>query len=241
MKDEHPEQKQGPYYNHDSEVWTPYVRVFGAGFAGVLLILWGCSKIPAEDQFWNVFILGSVTWLILVTAWVQIGVTQKQWQAMQDGLGLQRELFELAERPSLGIVAVSFTIIADGHGVIGLSVTNSGRSPALSVNVEVNVQLSPVNKASALCPEPDKKTTEGGIASRSVIPVNASQLAFCNTPISLGIQDPRQLPSGDVWVMVWARSTYRGFGGGEYFVEYYARYNPAHSSFDVCDKHNNAN
>lgn len=76
------------------------MRIFGASLVGILLILWGCSNIPdsAQDQFWNVFILGSVTWLILVTAWVQIGVSEKQWKSMQDGLTKTQELLVQNER-----------------------------------------------------------------------------------------------------------------------------------------------
>ncbi|PYS99329.1 MAG: hypothetical protein DMF63_11965 [Acidobacteria bacterium] len=143
MSDKQQEQDEYPYYNHNSKVWALRMRVFGAGLAGVILILWGASNIPNDDQFWNVFILGSVTWLILVTAWVQIGVTQKQWKAMRQQLRAmktQTDRSAIADRAYFGVTPGRIENVG-GELRVEFTFTNGGKTPAWDFRAAANVAL----------------------------------------------------------------------------------------------------
>jgi hypothetical protein len=136
---------QYPYYGYDPEEWTPRVRVFGWSLIGTLVIFWLCSYITIEDQFWNVFVIGTITWLILVTAWVQLGVTQKQWVSMQEGLELTRDIFTVSERAYLSIDDVNIpgeTFSYELSNTFVFDITNGGRTPAFNVCIKTNPTAS---------------------------------------------------------------------------------------------------
>ena len=149
MKDEQEQQDEYPDYGHNSQEWGMYVRVVAASLIGVGLILWGAGNVKTPDQFWNVFILGSVTWLILVAAWVQIGVYQRQWRVMRDGLEKTQMLIRQAnrsqqtfintERAYLGIESISLIspLSPTEDPRVKIVILNAGRTPARSIQAQI--------------------------------------------------------------------------------------------------------
>ncbi len=160
MVEKNEDQEQYPYYNHDSEEWRPLVNAVSAAFLGILVIYGACTFIPKDkgDQFWNVFLIGSVTWMICVTAWVQIYINKRQWQAMKDGLQETRTLIEqgrenldftkssfyLAERAYVSVRGLmpTITMAANACPRFGYVLENGGRTPAFNVSVPVYTAIS---------------------------------------------------------------------------------------------------
>ncbi len=245
MSEPTPEQEQYPYYNHDSDIWSIRFRAICAAGIGVGAIFWGASNIPEQngDQFWNVFIIGSVTWLILVTAWVQIDVNRRQWQAMQDGLKQTREMFELTERPSLGLDFPITVWPRDERDLtkgfdVKVVIRNFGRSPAVKGDalLVIGFPLSAEIPSNA-CPEPLRVDGDGG-RSRLVIPAGGNAILRGD----LTEDEFTEIQQGTRTLLVWVSLEYWGVNGREapYTFEYYGRLDIKTGYYEVCQNHNEA-
>ena len=114
----------------------------------------------------------------LVAIVVQIVINIRQWEVTKDGLVQTRELFEMAERPSISIETIGFVQDELGGFALQISVVNSGRAPAIDFRSAMAERyLEPVSGA---CPDPttwkneEKDEFESleviGIASKRIIP-----------------------------------------------------------------------
>lgn len=174
---------------------------------------------------------------VIEAATRQANSATAQSAMMREGLQQNRELFELADRPSLGIEKIAIEKYADGTGRIVAIARNSGKSPAIKFKCSITLNFrDPSEVLNKPCPEPKEIDPPTEDPSFGVCPVNA--------PIT--IMSPvrpdhiiESLEKGHIFVMVWVRGTYESIHGREYSFEYYARFNSIVGA-QICGTHNDA-
>ena len=158
-------------------------------------------------------------------------ISLKQWKQ-------NRELFDLAERPSLGIEGA---MLDRNARVIRALVRNSGKAPARNTIVSTTPNIPTVEELGGQhYIEPVETEKFEGIPSRTVVPVGAIKFAATN-PI-----DPETLKevyNGTRVLFIWIKIEYEGFGGrNPYILKYFGRFNPNNPSgeFEDCPEYNDA-
>lgn len=189
---------------------------------GILLILWACHYIPGDeaDQFWNVFILGSVTWLLLVTAWVQVSVTNKQWQAMQhqsDLFNKQMDLMIRNECAYIGIEKWGVPLPEHDQLVIQGTFINRGRTPAWDFKRQFQVATGTGT------PPPDwgiiewKKPFEG--SGESLI-IAGGSTNFATDPLQMDAGTWSELRAGKQIILLDGACVYADTTGRQWIYEF---------------------
>ncbi|CAN5357107.1 hypothetical protein BH10ACI2_BH10ACI2_00480 [soil metagenome] len=92
-----------------------------------------------------------VAYVALLAIAAQIVVNIRQWHSMEAGLHQTRELFEMAERPSIGIESIGF-VGAVESSLLQIVIINSGRVPAINLEVELLEHLT--EPQIGPCPDP---------------------------------------------------------------------------------------
>jgi hypothetical protein len=215
--------------------WHPSAGIGIIVISGVILIvgLYVMTWDMSPDQRTQFVTPHLINLLLLVVVAIQAYITQKQWQQ-------SRELFELAERPSLGVEKVALEKYPDGTGRIIAKMRNSGKSPARKVKTTITLnfyETGAFEPSEGNCPEPHDAELLA-LVSLGVVSVNApiDVLSPLRPPECI-----RLLEAGDLFVMVWIRCTYESIHGRDYFVKYYARFSIP-TGAEICGgDHNDAN
>lgn len=247
----HPKKKYYPFY---ALIGFLILLLIGGGVAIIYVSL--CILKATDSPPPMQFLIGSLfSLLVLIAVLAQATIYLYQWLAMRDvikqnerlikttqrqaraaerHLEQARELFELVERPSLGV---------DGGGVLEdgsptarvlVLIRNSGKSPAIHMSANLTcrfVEPLSVNE----CPEPGNKISEG-LSSRTFLAVNGVTSAIHH----IALDDWAQVQQRKSWLMAHLTVTYESLFGKEYYISYYARVNPDGGGFDVCQNHNDA-
>jgi cbb3-type cytochrome oxidase subunit 3 len=152
-----------------------------------------------------------------------------------------RELFNRAERPSLGVERCDMFLEIGKPIRVNVVVKNTGRSPAKMINGRGFISLvNAANVDETCCPEPNLDRPITGMPSTPVIAVNGTRMLFLNLSQVATGADIMYLEKGKVILHVWCKIDYTSFAGTSYFTEYYAQY--VHPKrFDECSTHNDAN
>lgn len=207
---------------------------------GGAILVWFCRRLepPKDTEIGIPVFMGYVS---LIAIGAQVIVSRMQWKAMQDGMKLTRELVELTERPSLGIQGIDKIIYEPFNKIsVHAELKNSGKSPARNV---YTLSYLRVYEATTLadcgleCPIPDPLPLTG-IRSPSVLPVNASRTLTPEIDHMPDIAECIRFGKGELVLFLWVYVTYESFGGTEYFLKYYVRFEDG--GFSECPEHNDA-
>jgi len=155
-----------------------------------------------------------------------------QFREMRKNLKQTRDLFELSERPSLGI-NFFLDILPGNHMSVDIEIKNSGKSPARNMIVRHEV-TSVLSTEITTCPEPQRDTL-GDPGSQFVLPVNG--VIIRRSKITNG----EKINDGDEIIFAWIRITYESVGGSPYFIEAYSQYDFQSKGFRYCPIYNDAN
>jgi hypothetical protein len=208
-------------------IWTVFS---GAAIAGLVFVVWICRTYFTPPKDTEVGIPAVVAYVALMAVIAQVAVNVMQWQQ-------SRDLFDLAERPSIGVELESIRVAKDDTATVGVILRNSGTSPARQVSVVNNLNFHPTSIPRNACPEPTDNAHAEPLCSKVVIPVNGIARSFSETIPADRIQ---RVFNGQELMFIWVRVTYKGFRGNDYFVEYYARYSNKAGGFQGCQNRNDA-
>jgi nitrate reductase NapE component len=208
-------------------IWTVFS---GASVGGLWYLIWICQTYFTPPKDTELGVPAVVAYVALIAVIAQVAVNVLQWQQT-------RELFDLAERPSLGVELESITVAKDDTATVRVILRNSGRSPARQVSVVNNLNFHPPDIPKDVCPEPTTDDHAEPLGSKVVIPVNGMAHSISETIPADRIQ---QVFSDQQLMFIWVRVTYKGLRGSNYFVEYYARYSNKVGGFQGCQNHNDA-
>lgn len=174
---------------------------------------------------------------------IQAKASSSQANTAEKSLIQTKELFSFTQRPSLGIASIDLTSLSSGERpTVRLVVRNSGNSPAIKTETRTSIAVvRAVGNESTPCPEFPPITEMIGLISQTVIPVNGVRVASstAKNPLSAALADG--IPTGRTWIFVYLNIKYKSIIGGEFFIEYYARYDPTRKGFAECAIHNDAN
>jgi hypothetical protein len=147
-----------------------------------------------------------------------------------------QDALRIGERPALGITKTTLTHFnPNGVPIAKIEVKNTGRVPARGVYVHTAMNIRPEHE----CPEPVLPTLMRK-QSRSTITINAERHAFATTNERLSMAQYEGIRGGNLWLYVYAMIKYSDGRGGDYFTEYYARFQPLLTQFEDCPTHNDA-
>ncbi len=237
------DRQQSKETDGDQPLPNPELRgwygIGGIAIFGILGIAFLCTFAPKES-YWSIFIPATIAWITFLAVVIQSEVVRAQWQAMRDGLRQQRELFELTERPSLGLVEpLQVTKTRSGHYLISATIKNWGKSPAVSVQSNCIAILMAAKKAPEWgCPEPDSDKLQPSF-SQSLVAVNGSISVMTDPLHPVAFKLTQQ---GRYVMFVWIKITYCKTILQEkpFNLEYYFRYVSDFDGFAVCGCNNYA-
>lgn len=159
-------------------------RVVSAIIFGILILCWLCSYINDNGIYWQVVIGGTVSYLILMTMFVQAHISKRQWHAMQDALQRtdtlveqNKNIIEAAQRQARAV--------EDGAAAARKSVELTDR-PWVSVNITLNGPLT--------------FNDQGASVRFMIIAKNVGRSVAVNVTINAEVVIPRM--GGDIWAAV---------------------------------------
>ena len=171
----------------------------------------------------------------------QAEISHQQSEAMRESLAQTENLFNLTERPLLGVEEVYCEPQPDEGCKVIIALVNSGKTMAKITNLSIDFGSMSLNFDSLEDipedltlrepEEPQEFLTSGIIhnGGRKLIPY---------ATLNAGKWDNVQ--EGDERIFVYMKIQYTGIHGGGYFTEYYAYYNTFLGGFIECADHNDA-
>jgi hypothetical protein len=181
-----------------------------------------------------------------IAAETQAEVSDLQWRSMEAALKQTEQLFNLTERPLLGVERVICEPQKDEGCQITIALINSGKSIAKITNLSVafssiNLSYDDIDENEPWSDdltlrepgEPEEFLSSGIIhnGGRKLIPYVTMNAGAWNNIID-----------GSEQIYIWLKVQYAGINGGTvYFTEYYSYYNRFMGGFIECTNHNDAN
>ena len=186
---------------------------------------------PSPMQFFTTTIFSL---FVLVGISVQAIIYWLQWRQT-------RELFELGQRPSLGVEEANLIQEAGKPFKVYLKIRNSGRSPAKITKVITYPGLYPLQMIPVGdCPDPVANPQSEGMNSKPVVPVNGTRIVPSYFDNIFNPIESAAFEEETAFIFVWCKINYERFGGAKYFIEYYAKYLRDDDAFSECSAHNHA-
>lgn len=194
-----------------------------------------------SNAFWNKWGIG-INSALFVLVLIGAYISHRQLRSMEAGLKQTKDLFDAAQRPSIGIENGEVTFAVGEVPKVVLIARNFGKSPAKVISTKGYSNLYNVATGwKDTCPPPVTERPGEGMISSPVLPPSAIlRLPYAmDEPVEDGAEFLRY-ESGLDAVFVWCRIQYKGLESDKIFTtEYYARYYVG-LGFAVCDHHNEA-
>ncbi len=233
--------------------WTEAHTWWHVGALAVLGTIMGLAYI-AKNRFDGTkgiefFTTSLIAFLALVTIVAQAVVNIKQLGNMKSALKQNRELFDLAERPSVAVEKVEIVLNENEKASAKILVRNYGKSPAKEVTVSSFLVAGTLKESTEDFPCPDlnlvnKLDDESKLVSRAVIASGGIRYSHAYTRDVMAPSDIANIKGPaekrTLWLFLLVLINYRGTSGVEYFAKYYSRYNHGRG-FEECQTHNDAN
>jgi hypothetical protein len=215
---------------------TAYAVLVGAcslialGGAGLIVYLSICTL--GKTKAPEIAIPSTIAWLAFIAILAQIFVNFLQWKSAEKQMYQNRELFELGNRPSLGIEFDWEDLPEQDAGIVLIELRNSGTAPAKNVTSVHTTKLVPYSDLK-VCPKPDKQEPDS-MESRGVVPVGGMRIRRTEIVGASELYSEKQV------LFMWCRVTYESFVGAKYFVEGYAMFVGRTKNFFECPIGNDA-
>jgi hypothetical protein len=141
------------------------------------------------------------------------------------------------DRPTLRVESTVLKKLPDGRGFVEVTVRNSGHADAPNATVNTTIWGVPVQEGSAhLCPEPHQAPIE---TMPSVGLIGVGERRSGGTGVILTKEQMSSVADKKTRLYVYMVSKYGA--KDEYFLEFYARYDPETGYFHDCPAHNDGN